>query len=500
MIDNFVELLPKEKDGHAMRYTAAYTLFEYGHYQNSLKRFGDIVNQIPKTKQGQSSVQMIIGYYQERKEWDELIAVCREFLGNENIGKSKLQKKLSDTLRESLFGQAVRLSKNKKYLDSAKAFVAYQKEFRTAKDADDALFNATFNYYKNGSVEDAVAKGKLLLTTYPKSRHVRKVILDIAQTNESLAEFKDAATYFELFHTKFAVDKRSRSALYNAATLYKGMKLYPNAIQAYTTFLQKYPQNSLALKIMPDLADAYEKNKDYRNAVKTYDAFAKKFKEGSEERYLAQAKAATIEKDFGNKRQAQREFAALYNKLVQKDSTPAFDARRLVARAMFTDLDSDYIQFKQVKISDAKQIEKEVARKQALLKGLVAQYQRVIDLGSGEYTVASLYRFGELHENFSDNLFKAPAPKGASQLEINQYRSAVEKVAFPLRDESEKYFTLAHTRSKEVQTFTNWTRLARDKMTLISQEKYPPINEKNVDPVYLSHKLIWQEPVAKFVP
>ena len=500
VIDNFVELLPKEKDGNAMRYTAAYTLFEYGHYPNALKRFGDIVNQIPKTKQGQSSVQMIIGYYQERKEWDELIAVCRQFLSNENIGKSKLQKKLSDTLRESLFGQAVRLSKNKKYLESAKAFVAYQKEFQTAKDADDALYNATYNYYKNGSVEDAVAKGKLLLKTYPQSRHVPKAILDIAQTNESLAEFKEAAVFYEMFHTKFAKDKRSRSALFNAATLYKGMKLYSEAIGAYTTFLKRYPRNKLAKQIRLDLADTYEKDKQYRAAINTYDKYAKTLSKGSEERYLARAKAATIEGQHGKKRQADREFSALYKQLVEKDSKPAFDARRLVARAMFNDLDSSYAQFKAMKIKNAKKIEAEVAKKQNLLKKLVTSYQKVIDLGSGEYTVAALYRAGELHENFSEELFKAPAPKGASQLEINQYRSAIEKVAFPLRDEAEKYFNLAHTRSKEVQTFTNWTRLARDKMTLISQEKYPPINEKNVEPVYLSHKLIWQEPVAKFVP
>ena len=498
IIDNFVELLPKHKDGHAMRYTAAYTLFEYGHYPKALERFGDIVNIIPKSKQGKASVEMIIGYYSERRKWDELIAVCRKFLGNENIGKSKLKNKLLSTLRESLFGQAVRLSKNKKYMKSAKAFVAYQEEFPKAKNADDALYNATFNYYKDGAVEAAISKGKILLKKYPKSSHASKTILDIAQTNEALAEFYEAATYYEMFHKRFSKDKKSRLALINAATLYRGLKKYDQSIAALSTFIRKYPKNSLAKDAIKMRAEVYKQNKNYRKAVKAYEDYASKQNPKSAEFYLAKAKAAEIEGLYGSKKKSARMFASLYKQLVKKDSTPAFDARRIVARAMFQELDKYYVAFKNVKIKNAKRIEREVKTKQEKLKNLVQKYQNIIDLGSGEYTVASLYRVGELHENFAEELFKAPAPKGASQLEINQYRSAIEKVAFPLRDESEKYFTLAHTRSKEVQTFTNWTRLARNKMTVISSTKYPAITEKNVDPAYLSHRLLWQESVAEY--
>ena len=81
-------------------------------------------------------------------------------------------------------------------------------------------------------------------------------------------------------------------------------------------------------------------------------------------------------------------------------------------------------------------------------------------------------------------------------IQIDQFRSAMEKVAFPLREEADSYFELAYNRSKEVQTFTNWTRLARSKMTEINQDKYPLVNERNAQAKYLSHRLLWQKEVA----
>ena len=105
MLDNFFKLMPNEKSGNPIRYSAAYTLFEYGHYTKALTRFENIVNDIPKTKQGRSAVKIILAYYSENKKWDKLIAVCRKLLRNKNIAKSNLKKRLESTLRDSLLAR-----------------------------------------------------------------------------------------------------------------------------------------------------------------------------------------------------------------------------------------------------------------------------------------------------------------------------------------------------------------------------------------------------------
>ena len=496
MLDNFVKLLPKDKTGDAMRYSAAYINFDYGHYNKALARFEKIVNDIPKSKQGRSAVKVILAYYTENKKWDQLIAICRKFLGNENIAKSKLKSRIERTLRDSLFGQAVRLSKQKKYGKAALAFVAYQSEFSKAKNADDALYNATLSYFDDGNVEEAITKGKVLLKKYPKSKHVRSVVLDIAQSHESLADFESAALYYEKYSRSYPNQKKSRLTLYNAATLNKGLKKYDKAITLFLRFKKMYPKSNLARDSLFEIAQLYEKKKDFNNAVKYYQQHAWRFDVSSETYFRSLAFAADLQFNNGNAKAARKQFERLYRKLVKKDSVAAFDARRIVARAMFMDINGDFNQFQGIGFKRAKRIEKDVRYKQSRLQHIVKRYKRIIELGSAEFTVASLYRVAEMNENFAEALLGATPPKGSSQLQVDQFRSSMEKVAFPLKEEADSYFEMAYKRSKEVQTFTNWTRLARAKMSEISQDKYPLVNERNADAKYLSHRLIWQDEVA----
>ena len=88
-------------------------------------------------------------------------------------------------------------------------------------------------------------------------------------------------------------------------------------------------------------------------------------------------------------------------------------------------------------------------------------------------------------------------PRGASQVEVDQYRSSIEQVAFPLKEEARKFFDAAYLRSKEVQTFTEWTRLTRNKMVELDIEKFPMVSEKSTEAAYLSHSLIWENAVSR---
>ena len=170
MLDNYNKLLPKDKAGNPMRYTSAYTFFEYGHYENALARFNGIVALIPSSKQGKASVNMVISYYSTKEQWDDLIASCRGFLKIKSIRTSKLRGSIEETLKSSLFNQAVRLSQTKQYDKSAASFVAYRKEFPKDKRAVDALYNAILNYFKAGNVESAITNGQFLISSYPKSK------------------------------------------------------------------------------------------------------------------------------------------------------------------------------------------------------------------------------------------------------------------------------------------------------------------------------------------
>jgi hypothetical protein len=72
-------------------------------------------------------------------------------------------------------------------------------------------------------------------------------------------------------------------------------------------------------------------------------------------------------------------------------------------------------------------------------------------------------------------------------------------VALPLRDEAYKFFETAYQRSKEVDTFTTWTRLTYQKMVELAPDKHPSIDELSAEPGYLSHSVKIGQPISDIV-
>ncbi len=496
MIDNFVGLLPADKEGHPMRYTAALTYFEYGHYPDALKRFEVIGLDIPDTAQGKNSIKMILSYYAERKDWENLVKYSRKYVDVPKIAASPLKDEIVKMLKLGVFQLAVQQNKENKYYDAARTFESFQQQFPADENADRALYNASLNYYKVAKVEEALAAGNLLLKQYPKSKLANDVTLDMAQTNESLADFANAAKLYKAYGIGFPKEEKAKLALYNAATLYKGLKEYQESIGLFKKFIQMYPKDDLSRNAHLEIGEMNETTKNFAESVQYYNLFVAQYPDRIEPSLVARARIAKIHMLTGNQKDGLKEIRKLAKDLTGKNAPAALEARRIAAEALLQDLNSDTKSFMELRVTDATRIESEVQAKQERLLGLVKRYQEIIELSSGEHTVASLYRMGELHENFAKILFDAPPPAGGDQNKVNQYRSSIEKVAFPLRDEGGKFFEAAYKRSQEVQTFTEWTRRSYEKMVELQPDKFPAVIEKTTSPTYMSHAMIWDESVS----
>jgi hypothetical protein len=248
-----------------------------------------------------------------------------------------------------------------------------------------------------------------------------------------------------------------------------------------------------------ELATLYERTNHTPEAIAAYGLYAQKYTSNKDANLFAASKAAALKTTSGHVAEGKLELAKVHAVLVAKDAPAALEARATVAGAMFKLLDPDFAKFQTMRITDGSKIEQQVGEKQTKLVALADGYQQIIALGSGEYAVASLYRLGEAHENFSQALFKAPGPKGASQADVDKIKTELEKVAFPLKEEAYKFFETAYKRSKEVETFTAWTRRTYQKMAELAPDKHPAVNEISAEPAYLSHDLKISPAVATLI-
>ena len=499
-IDNYIALLPKEADGYPMRFTAAQIYFEHGHYDQALKRFNNLTKELPETPQAKAAVRVVLAFHTDREDWAKLIVWSKDFGGRQKLMDAETKKYVVDLLRGSMFKQALALEKRQSYQKAAMAFLDYQKEFPTDKNADRALFNANINFAKIGRIKDALAASNLLLKNYADSKLKADVLASQATTYEALANFSEAASFYQTLATQFANDQRAPGALYNSAVLYKGIGDKEKATKAFDRFVKFYPKHKAAVDARTELAKLYEDDKKWTAAIAVYETLAADKMANADQQALAMAKAASLETLHVSRSKGRKAAERVRARLVKKDAPTAFEARRTVASTLFELVEPAFGAFQATAISDGGQIERQVQTKQQRLEKLAAAYEKVIELGSAEYSVASLYRLGQAHENFATALFQAPAPSGASQVDIDKLRTELEKVAFPLKDEAYKFFETAYKRSTEVQTFTVWTQRTYQKMVELAPDRHPPIDELSASPAYLSHDLSVKQPaVAKLL-
>lgn len=492
VIDQYVKLLPAEKDGNSMRYTAAQIFFDYGHYDVAVKRFDGIAVDLSSTKQGQTAARVVVAFFNEKNDWAQVIEYGKKYLANKQItADAGVKKFLEDSLRLALFNSAMAFEKSKDYEKAALAFLEFKKAFPGDQNADRSVYNASLNFFKAGRIEDALTQQKLLLSEYPKSSLAPDVTASLGETYEALAQFQSAAESYRKFAVTWPSDKRAPNALYNAAVLYRGVKQQDLSANIFYEVYKKYPTNALASDALFEAARIRETLKDNVGAVAAYKEFSSHAaNKGTDNGLYAQAKVIELQLERNPKDEsAKKDLTKLSNLLRAKDSPAAPDARRVLGSVLFLEQEPNQIAFKAMKLNNGAEIEKLAKAKQDKLERLAAAYEIVISIGNAEYAVASLYRLGELHEDFSKSLFEAPAPAGSTQAQTNTFKSSLEKVAFPLKGEAYKFFETAYKRSQEVESFSSWTSKTYQKMVELAPEKHKEINEQSASPSYLSYKV-----------
>ncbi len=491
-IDFYTQILPNEKDGHAMRFTAAQILYDYGHYSEALKRFDDLALNLPQTPQGKASTRVNLAFYAERTDWPSVIATGRKYQKNNTLmADSAVKKHVEDSLRAALFNHSIAFEKSKEYEKAAVTFLDFKRSFPTDPNADKALYNASVNYFKAGMVEDTLIQQKALLQEYPKSSLAPEVMATMGETYEALGQFRNAADTYYKFAQTYPNDKRAPSAMYNAAVMYRGSKGHERSASVFAELRRKYPSHPAANDALFEAGRIQESLGNQDAATIAYKDYAQDSTNKNKDSLLY-ALAKVVELSLAKSptdEKAKKDLNKLVSQLKAKGSPPAPEARRVVASILFNRQESAQNSFKTTSSLNGDTVEKQARQKQAQLEQLARAYEEVISVGNAEFAVASLYRLGELHEGFAKALFETSPPSKATPAEATAFKSQLEKAAFPLKEEAYKFFETAYRRSQEVESFSDWTTLTYKKMVDLAPQNHKEINEQSANPGYLSHKV-----------
>jgi TolA-binding protein/Tfp pilus assembly protein PilN len=488
-MDDYSRLLPTDAEGYPMRYSAAQVFFDHGHYDDALKRFEEIVKTIPGTQQGKASAKIIIAFHFEKGRWTDVIAWAKRIDGiPEFKADANMQATRNSLYSQALFNRGTAWEKSGDFAKAATDFLAFQKEFPADQSADRALFNASLNLEKASMLEDSMETAKKLIEAYPKSSLRPDAMARLGDGYEALADLAAAAKWYAELGLKFPADKRSATALYNAAILQKAIGRLDIAESLLTEIRRMHSTHEIAREATMELASVQERRERYVEAATTLAALAGMRGIDPDTQILAMVRKAKILALHLKDAAGRYELDRLRNSLARKDAPPALQARQELASTLFEQVETGFTQFMAAKVSSGRTIENQIQAKQGILERVAAGYESVIAIGSPEFTVASLYRLGEMHEDFAEKLFSVQPGTDLNQKQALTFRSKMDKLAFPLREEAGKFFEVAQKRSSEVETFSDWTERIEVKMAELSGRKESSEAMMVLAPQYASQK------------
>ena len=488
-MDDYSRLLPSEPDGYSMRYSAAQIYFDHGHYGEALKRFEAIIGAIPATPQGKTSAKVIIAFYFEQGKWTDVIEWAKKL---ETIKEFKADQPLMN-IRNSLYSQALfnRASgyeKNADYSKAAGDFIAFQREYPGDQNADRAMFNASLNFEKASMLEDSMKTAERLIAAYPKSPLRADAMANLGEGYEALADLSLAAKWYTELGLRFPGDKRSAMALYNAAVLQKALARLDLAEALLTEIRRTHSAHSIAREATMELALVQERREKFLEAATTLAALAGMKGIDPDTQILAMTRKSKLLAVNLKDPAGRHELDRIRVSLARKDAPAAAQARQELAASLFDQVQSGFLQFMNASVQAGRGSEAQIQAKQGILERVASGYEAVIALGSPEHTVAALYRLGEMHEDFAVKLFNVQPGSELNQKLALAFRSRMDKLAFPLREEAGKFFEVAQKRANEVETFSEWTGRVESKMAELAGKKPSADAMLVLAPQYVSQK------------
>jgi hypothetical protein len=115
-------------------------------------------------------------------------------------------------------------------------------------------------------------------------------------------------------------------------------------------------------------------------------------------------------------------------------------------------------------------------KRAGLLTKVRDEYQRTFAYKQVEWTLAALYRIGNLYETFSDTLFAAPPPPEVKKLGddyVEEYRALLEEQAVPLEDKAVDAYKRTIAEAKKSGMADEWTKRTLRSLNKLRKKEFP---------------------------
>jgi len=470
--DLYATLFPNDKEIVTVIYKNGQFFFDYGDYDEAVKRFGLIVERYPDDPNAGAAGDRILQALGKAKDYENIESWARRLKKTKAFAPKDEQDRLDKLIVGAVMKSGEKYAASGEYDKAAAFFLRVPNEYPQNGNAPKALNNAAVVYEKEKKQDEAVAAYKQLADKYPAASEAPEALFTAARIEENIAYYDKAAGLYEQLAAKYPQNGHAADALRSAGVLRQSLGQHDRAIKHYGEYARRYKDRPDAKDVAFQAAVVREDQKDWRGAAASFAAFSKVYP-GDSKTVEALAREADAHLKAGNDAAA-KETAAKALAAYGKHGKGSDEGSYYAAEARYIQGELAYLDYEKIKIAGKpKQLAKVLEEKAKRLEEAKSVYLDVVTYKSPEWATASLLRIGQGYEAFAKAMRNAPVPKDLKEDEKQMYRDELEKVIVVIEDKAIDAYKSGYARALQIGVYNKHTQAIRQALGRLAENEFP---------------------------
>ncbi len=427
----FVRQQPEHSASADIWFNIAQSYYDERDFDNAIRFFNQFIDRHPSHSNAAIAANLILDAYNQQEDFSGLAQAARKILANNNITDSQLKRQVAQIMQQAELQRVQKEAGDFSSPDYAANLLQLAGKYQGSSLGDKALFEA-FVSFRSRQDPQMYEVGEALLLQHQQSPYAQEVATSMAQVALQTADFRRAATYFELFSERYPRHPQANNFLQRAAELREGLGDLKLAARNYERLNR--PRDAARMDFL---------SQDWSGLMRSSTRA-----QGIEQHYwqgLAQYRLQGIR--------------AARDQLTRASRSPASSVsqQEMAAHALYLLTRGTFEHFESIQMRPGGEAQA-IEQKARLLEELERDLNQVIRFGNGRWTIAALYTLGRANREFARFIQSAPTPAGLSGPLVQQYRQALAAQAEQYSTAANRFFsTCIQTASKE-NVFTRFAR------------------------------------------
>jgi TolA-binding protein len=482
--DLYATLFPGDREIVTVIYKNGQFFFDYGDYDEAVKRFGLIVERYPDDANAGPAGDRILEALSKARDYENIEQWARRLKGTKPFSGKAEEERLDRMIVVAVMKSGEKYAAEGKPAEAATFYLRVPKEYPRDPRAPQALHNAGSLFEQARQPEAAVAAYTQLADAYPQAPEAAEGLFAAAHLEENIAVYDRAAALYETVATRFPQSKQAPEALRNAGILRETLGDDARAIRHFTEYARKHKDRPEAREIAFEVGVVRERQKDWKGAAQTFEELARSHPE--DPRALeALTRAADAYRHANNDGKAREVLARALGsggggagtrgrKAGTGAAAAGADGRYWAAEARYLQGELVFKDYERLRIAGKpKQLGRVLEEKAKLLESARQVYLDVVTYQSPEWATAALLRIGEGYEAFARSMREAPVPRELGGAEKQVYRDELEKLTVVIEDKAIAAYKSGYAKALELGVYNRHTQDMRRALSRLDEANYP---------------------------